>query len=83
MDERSTLPLSCRYQNTTAKFQIIIVNSINTLERILLPGMSIEFSAQLEDYITIKDGLVTSLFADNIPCQELKTVDVNLSPNQS
>ena len=45
--------------------------------------MSIEFSAQLEDYITIKDGLVTSLFADNIPCQELKTVDVNLSPNQS
>ncbi len=69
-------PLSCRYQNTTATFQIIIVNSINTLERLLLPGMSMEFPAQLEDYITIKDGCVTSIFADNIPCWKLSTHDL-------
>jgi hypothetical protein len=68
-------PLSCRYQNTTNKFQIIIINSIDTLERLLLPGMAIEFPAQLEDYITIKDGYVTSVFADNIPCWKLKTID--------
>jgi len=59
MDDRVTFPLDCRYQNTTDKFQIIIVN---TLERFLMPGMSIEFSAQLEDYITVKDGLVTSIW---------------------
>jgi hypothetical protein len=80
MDDRSMLPLYCRYQNTTAKFQIIVVNSINTLERLLLPGMSMEFTAQLEDYITVKDGCVTSIFADNIPCWRLSTHDVTRSP---
>ncbi len=74
MDDRVTFPLDCRYQNTTDKFQIIIVN---TLERFLMPGMPIEFSAQLEDYITVKDGLVTSIFADNIPCQKLSTTAFN------
>ena len=80
MDERTMFPLYCRYQNTTTKFQIIIVNSINTLEKLLMPGMSIEFPAQLEDYITVKDGLVTSIFADNIPCQKLSMSDVDLLP---
>lgn len=76
-------PLYCRYQNTTTKFQIIIVNSINTLERFLSPGMSIEFTAQLDDYITVKDGCVTSIFADNIPCHKLSTIDMNRSPQSS
>jgi hypothetical protein len=79
MDERAMFPLYCRYQNNTTKFQIIIVNSINILEKFLMPGMSIEFPAQLEDYITVKDGLVTSIFADNIPCRKLSTIDVNSS----
>jgi hypothetical protein len=66
------LPIYCRYQNTTNKFQVI---SVNTLERLLLPGMSIEFPAQLEDQVTIKDGCVTSVLADNIPCWKLRTND--------
>jgi hypothetical protein len=66
--------LRYRYQNTTAKFQIIVVNSVNRLERFLLPGMSIEFEAQLEDYITIKDGYITAMFADNIPCWRLNAL---------
>jgi hypothetical protein len=37
--------------------------------------MSIEFAAQLEDYITVKDGYVTSVSADNIPCWKLRTLD--------
>lgn len=64
--------LRCRYQNTTAKFQIIYVDSTSRLERLLLPGMSIEFEAQVEDSITIKDSCITAIFADRIPCWQLK-----------
>jgi hypothetical protein len=56
------------YQNKTNNFQIIVVNQ---LERFLSPGMSVEFEARLEDSITVKDGYITAIRADNIPCRKL------------
>ena len=81
MNDRSSFPLYCRYQNNTNQFQIVIVNSTSSLERFLSPGMSVEFSAQLDDYVTVKDGCVTTVFADRIPCWELSTSELNTSLN--
>lgn len=60
--------LRCRYENTTDRFQIVVFTG---LERVLLPGMVMEFNALLEDTITVKDGHITAITSDNIPCRQL------------
>jgi len=51
----------CNYTNTSQSFQIVIVNG---QERVLMPGMGIDFPAGVR--VEVRDGHITSPTADHI-----------------
>lgn len=79
--ERSQ-PILCRYVNRTARPQIVRMAHPH-LERTVMPGGEIEFTAAADNRLEIQTcDFVTAPLADRIPCRDLQT-DRPFDPSQT
>lgn len=65
--------LNCCHKNTSSRVQIIrLIDSFIGLERVLYPGVSLEFQASHDDVLEVHDSTcLTALLAERIACIHL------------
>ena len=65
--------IQCSYKNTTSRFQIVkIENNHKWFEKTVLPGQTITFNSDKDDYLNIYTyEIVTMLLSDRIRCSQL------------
>ncbi len=73
----------CRYRNPSASVQIARISNISHwyFERVIFPGDSLLFEAVAEAKLEIYSGDgITTLLADQIPCNRLQVATPTSSP---
>lgn len=66
--------ISCGYQNSSSRHQIIRISNIGSyFERVILPDQKLLFNAEPDAFLEIYTiESITSILADRISCSKLK-----------
>lgn len=68
----------CQYTNTTPTMQVIrlLDSPFNGLEKIISPGMMVQFKALPESYLEVSQfGYITALVDEIISCKKLRQIN--------